>query len=119
MQRRLILLGVTVVWFGGCASGPERDTLAELHSVEPDVEEVAVDDSLDRAMASYRAYLEETPESVMTPEALRRLADLQIEKQYGIIGDGEIVELAAPEPSTDAATPVAAQRDSAAKTKLR
>ena len=94
-------VGSAGVWLVACASGPERDTLAELRDVEPDVAEVEVEDSLDRAMASYRDYLEETPESVMTPEALRRLADLQIEKQYGIIGDGEIVELAAPEPSAD------------------
>jgi tetratricopeptide (TPR) repeat protein len=94
-------VGSAGVLLVACASRPERDTLAELRDMEPDVAEVEVEDSLDRAMASYRDYLDETPESVMTPEALRRLADLQIEKQYGIIGDGEIVELAAPEPSAD------------------
>ncbi len=36
----------------------------------------------------------------MTPEAMRRLADLQIEKQFGIrAGDGKPREMAAPEPA--------------------
>jgi len=34
-------------------------------------------------MESYQKFLEETPESAMTPEALRRLADLKVEKEYG------------------------------------
>ena len=33
-------------------------------------------------MASYEEFLKETPESAMTPEALRRLADLKIQKEY-------------------------------------
>ena len=37
---------------------------------------------------SYRRYLEETSKSSMTPEAMRRLADLQIEQAYGVIGSG-------------------------------
>ena len=32
----------------------------------------------------------------MTPEAMRRLADLKLEKEYGILGDGKIVEVDAP-----------------------
>ena len=62
-------------------------------------------------MQSYRRYLEETPRTEMTPEAMRRLADLQIEKQFGIRGDGEIKEMAAPE---EAGTAVASTTTSAA-----
>ena len=80
-----------------CADQPARGTLAQLHDVEPDVEEVKVEQGLETAMQSYRRYLEETPRTEMTPEAMRRLADLQIEKQFGIRGDGEIKEMAAPE----------------------
>jgi TolA-binding protein len=94
-----------------CAGNPDRRTLAGLHDVEADVEEVTVDDSLDRAMESYRRYLNETPETVMTPEALRRLADLQIEKEYGLIGDGTLVEREAPSGGTVAAAGAGAARD--------
>ena len=51
-------------------------------------------------MQSYRRYLDETPTSAMTPEAMRRLADLQLEKEFGITGGpptGRWVEMAAPD----------------------
>ena len=83
-----------------CAGDPNRQTLARLHDVEPDVSEVQVEHGLDQAVAGYRKFLEEAPESSLTPEAMRRLADLQIEKEYGLLGEGEgIREMAAPEPS--------------------
>ena len=94
--RRLASVFGTAV-LGACAHESARDTLAQLHDIEPDVEEVQVEQGLETAMQSYRRYLEETPRSEMTPEAMRRLADLQIEKQFGIRGDGEIREMAAPE----------------------
>jgi TolA-binding protein len=62
------------------------------------VQEVQVEQGLDKAMASYRRFLDETPQTAMTPEAMRRLADLQIEKQFGLrAGDGKPREMAAPE----------------------
>ncbi|MDX1562509.1 MAG: tetratricopeptide repeat protein, partial [Gammaproteobacteria bacterium] len=90
-------LYLPAVFVASCASAPDRETLSRLHGVDADVAEVDVADSLERAMTSYRRFLDETPDSTMTPEAMRRLADLQIEQQFGIIGDGEIVELPAPE----------------------
>jgi tetratricopeptide (TPR) repeat protein len=36
-------------------------------------------------MQSYKRFLEETPGSALVPEAIRRLADLKIEKEYGTI----------------------------------
>jgi len=83
-----------------CAS-PDRYTLAELRSVEPDMTEVRIEKGLDQAMIGYRSFLEEAPESSLTPEAMRRLADLKIEKEFGILGDGSgaLVELPAPEVS--------------------
>src|SRR5713226_4403600 len=76
---------------------PTRATLADLHNMRPDVQEVKVDQGLDQAMQSYRHFLEETPETSMTPEAMRRLADLQIEKQFGIrAGEDKPRPLAAP-----------------------
>jgi tetratricopeptide (TPR) repeat protein len=49
-------------------------------------------------MEHYRKFLDESPETPMTPEAIRRLADLQLEKQYGIhTGDAKSRPMPAPE----------------------
>ena len=107
----LITSGVMLA-LAGCAVPPDHGTLAELESVEADIEEVYLDDSLERAAQSYRRYLEETSESAMTPEAMRRLADLQLEREYGVIGGGKIAEMPAPEaaqmPAPEAARPATA-----------
>src|SRR6187402_3744993 len=76
-----------------CADHPEKHTLASLHQMPADTSEVKVEGGLDKAMQSYRRYLDQTPEGAMTPEAMRRLADLKLEKEYGILGDGKIVEV--------------------------
>jgi TolA-binding protein len=78
--------------------------------MEPDMNEVQVENSLDQAMVGYRKFLEEAPESALTPEAMRRLADLKLEKQYGILGDGEPVELPAPASSAVTADAEAGSR---------
>src|SRR6202008_4672186 len=79
---------------------PQRATLADLRTVKPDVQEVKVEQSLDQAMQHYRRFLEEAPETAMTPEAMRRLADLQLEKQFGIrAGNAKPREMAAPKPA--------------------
>src|SRR5688572_33483360 len=100
MRRRLIL-GIVPLVAAGCASTPDSGTLAALRNVEPDVAEVEVADSLDLALQSYRRYLDETSTSAMTPEAMRRLADLQLEREFGIAGrdrpSGRWVEMEAPD----------------------
>src|SRR5262249_50823444 len=113
MRRITIPIVLAPALFVGCAAhhNPTRATLADLHNMRPDVQEAKVDQGLDQAMQSYRRFLEETPETAMTPEAMRRLADLQIEKQYGIhTGDLKPREMAAPKAaqapaSTPAHTP--------------
>ena len=79
-------MALAMVALAGCASAPDRHTLGDLRTVKPDVAEVDVQDSLDLAMASYRRFLEQTETGAMTPEAMRRLADLELEKEYGIAG---------------------------------
>jgi TolA-binding protein len=93
--RTALLLAPTLA--AACAGNPDRHTLAELRDVRPDVAEVLVEDGLDRAMLGYERFLAETPESALTPEAMRRLADLKLEKEYGLLGEGDLVELPAPE----------------------
>src|SRR6266566_3605919 len=99
-MRRLIPIVLASALLVGCAAHRKvtpTTTLADLHNMRPDVQEVKVDQGLDQAMQGYRRFLEETPETSMTPEAMRRLADLQIEKQFGIhTGDLKPREMAAP-----------------------
>jgi tetratricopeptide (TPR) repeat protein len=97
MRAVLYSVAGIAVLLGGCAASPDRETLAELRDVPADTQDVEVEGSLDMAMQSYRRFLEETSVGRMTPEAMRRLADLQLEKEYGINVDTRIVELAAPE----------------------
>jgi len=112
MTRRAALsLAIAAALAAGCAASPEKRTLAELHAIDPDVSEVAVTEGLEQAMQGYRRFLDETPETELTPEAMRRLADLQIEKQFGIrSGDGRPREMEAPERADIAAETGAEQR---------
>ncbi|MBT8067784.1 MAG: tetratricopeptide repeat protein [Gammaproteobacteria bacterium] len=95
--RRLFLMACLSAAVGACSTTTPQGTLAELERLPADVDEVYLEDSLERAAESYRRYLEETSESAMTPEAMRRLADLQIEQEYGVIGGTAAVEMAAPD----------------------
>ena len=112
MNAQRIALALTLgALVAGCASAPQPQsgTLAELDTVEADVADVVVDDALDRAAASYRRFLQETTENARTPEAMRRLADLQIERAYGVVGNGDLVETIAPEMAApEQAAPLAA-----------
>ena len=111
LMRRKAVFGVACLGLAACATTTtsEHGTLAQLQQVEADVEEIYLSDSLERAAQSYRRYLEETPENARTPEAMRRLADLQIEQAYGVIVNGEVVEMASPETAAPVQTITAQQ----------
>lgn len=98
MIRTLTALALVTTLASGCTTSTVKSgTLGELDSVEADLQDVYLEDSLERAAQSYRRYLAETSESARTPEAMRRLADLQIEQAYGVMGSGETPDMAAPE----------------------
>jgi tetratricopeptide (TPR) repeat protein len=106
MRRLAVPIVLAPALIVGCATRTPKTagTLAELRNARPDVQEVKVEQGLEQAMLHYRRFLEETPATAMTPDAMRRLADLQIEKQFGIRGGGARPRtMAAPE----AARPVA------------
>lgn len=80
--RPIIALAATLL--AGCATGDfDGDRIGSLREREIDISDRVPRDSLERAMESYQAFLEQAPESELTPEALRRLADLKI--QRGVI----------------------------------
>ncbi len=68
-----------------CATTNTEGTLASLNDIKFVVKEEKIENSLEKAMASYEEFLKETPETEMTPEALRRLADLKIQKEYEVV----------------------------------
>ena len=97
MRSHRAMLAAGAAFLVACSGTPQKDTLAGLHKVAPDLQDVKVEGGLDTAMQSYQRFLEETPETQRTPEAMRRLADLKIEKEYGLNGTGELLELPAPQ----------------------
>jgi tetratricopeptide (TPR) repeat protein len=78
---RLALSLAPLGLLAACAAPNTSGTLASLETVEFEVVDEKVTDSLVKAMASYEEFLENTPESAMTPEAMRRLADLKIQHE--------------------------------------
>jgi tetratricopeptide (TPR) repeat protein len=102
MLRRAIPIVVVSAFLGGCTAHHKpvntQGTLADLQKVAPDVKDADTKQSVDQAMQQYRKFLEESPETPMTPEAIRRLADLELEKEYGIhTGEGKPKPMPAPE----------------------
>jgi len=102
---RLAMIVAPILVFAACAATPDKQTLASLHQVPADTAEVKVPvrEGLDKATQSYQRFLDETPESALTPDAMRRLADLKIEQEYGILADGKAAKPPAPgtAPKTD------------------
>jgi cellulose synthase operon protein C len=85
-MNRIRLFLYAAPWIlAGCASVGDRgrDTIGELRHVEIEIKEERVEGGLEKAMLGYQRFLEDTKDSVLTPEAIRRLADLKIEKEYG------------------------------------
>ena len=62
----------------------EKGTIGELKHVKLDLKDQKIEGGIEKAMQSYQKFLDETPETAMTPEAIRRLADLKLEKEYGV-----------------------------------
>ena len=94
---RLLVLAVPAV-LAACQSGGGRETIAQLRNVQIEIKEEAIEGGLEKAMEGYRRFLEETPDSALTPAAIRRLADLKVEKEYGYLtGPAPATALSAPE----------------------
>lgn len=85
MKVRNLAIALAAVLLAGCATGGgfDGDRIGSLREREVDLSDRVPPDSLERAMESYQAFLEQAPDSELAPEALRRLADLKI--QRGVI----------------------------------
>jgi tetratricopeptide (TPR) repeat protein len=71
-----------------CQSMGDRDTIARLRDQQIEIKEEKIEGGLDKAMQGYQHFLDEAPDSALAPEAIRRLADLKIEKEYGVLTAG-------------------------------
>src|SRR5688572_2606170 len=96
MNRIRLLVMSSLLVLGACAENPEKGTLASLRQVSADTADMPVTEGIDKAAQSYQRFLTETPESTLTPEAMRRLADLKLEKEYGLLGSAPKSEMPAP-----------------------
>lgn len=88
MSRHLRLLPLPcLLVLASCAThtGDTAGLIGETRRTSADLTDVKIDGSTELAIRSYREFLERTPEGGMTPEALRRLADLKIQKEYGTL----------------------------------
>ena len=83
MKRIRLLVFAIPLFLAACQSGGSRDTIAQLRNMQIEIKEETIEGGLEKAMESYQRFLEETPESALTPEAIRRLADLKVEREYG------------------------------------
>lgn len=101
LKRAIIL--VVLSGLAACASEDKRGRISELDTVSVELKDINVEGGLDKAMQGYQKFLEQTPESELTPEAIRRLADLKVEKEYGVVTDGEITD----QEDTGSSTPAA------------
>lgn len=62
-----------------------KDTIAQLRNAQITIKEERIKDVPEKAKESYRRFLEETPDSALKPEAIRRLADLKAEGDYDLL----------------------------------
>ena len=85
MKRiRLLVFAIPAI-LTACQTGSSRETIAQLRNMKIEIKEERIEGGIEKAMESYRRFLEQTPESALTPEAMRRLADLKIEREYGYL----------------------------------
>ena len=82
------LLPLIFIFLSACAIN-EKGTIGQLRNVEVDVVDARIEGGLEKAMKSYQRFLQQTPESAMTPDAIRRLADLNIDKEYGVVEESK------------------------------
>ncbi len=78
---------LALLLLSACAASSSKGTIAELQSTRIEIKEEKIEDARETAIGSYRRFLEQTSDSALKPEAIRRLADLKAEKEYAALSD--------------------------------
>src|SRR5512143_4126833 len=92
MSHSRLLIMALLTMLVSCASVSDKGSIGQLKDVRIELTDAKIEGGMEKAMQSYQKFLEQTPESAMTPEALRRLADLKIQKEYGTLEGATKVE---------------------------
>ena len=74
--------------FSGCSATPnltQESTIADLANTPVIVNQEPVANGLDKAIQGYESFLSESGDSNLVPDAIRRLADLKLEREYGYV----------------------------------
>ena len=93
-QGRLLPLTVVLFCCGCSALSPfgredEQATIGSLTPTElPAITVTETENSRDAAMRNYEAFLDEAPDNVFVPEAMRRLADLHLANEQDRLLEG-------------------------------
>ena len=82
----LVAIVLLLLLLNACAT-TGKGTIAELRNTRIEIKEEGTEDAREKAIESYRHFLEKTPDSASKPDAIRRLADLKLEKGYGVLSD--------------------------------
>jgi hypothetical protein len=91
------MLAAGAAFLVACSGTPQKDTLAGLHKVAPDLQDVKVEGGPRHGDAELSALpRRDAGDAAHAGSDARRLADLKIEKEYGLNGTGELLELPAP-----------------------
>lgn len=85
MSFRRCMFSVMLLLTACQSTGGHKDTIATLRNVQIEIKEEKIEGGLEKAMEGYRRFLEKTHDAVLSPEAIRRLADLKIEREYGLL----------------------------------
>ncbi|MDT8420786.1 MAG: tetratricopeptide repeat protein [Desulfuromonadales bacterium] len=111
MKRAVLCIVFMLLIMGGCSGVDTKGTIAELRGRKVTVAEEEIDNGIDKAIASYQKFLEDSKDVALIPEAIRRLADLKVEKEYGLIpSDGSHGENQAADFETSRPLPLAATK---------
>ncbi len=88
MNRWQLCLFALPLLLAAC-SADNRGTIGQLRNQQIEISEPEITGGLEQAMLGYQRFLEQTQDSAMAPEAIRRLADLKVEQEYGYLTDGK------------------------------
>jgi tetratricopeptide (TPR) repeat protein len=86
--QRLFIFALPVILVA-CSPVDNRGTIAQLRNQRIEIKEEKIEGGLDKAMAGYQSFLQERPDSPLAPEAIRRLADLKVESEYGLLSGSD------------------------------
>ena len=84
--RTVLLIPMLLIAACNTTTVKHENTLTRIEQIDIAVEDEKVDDSLHKAMESYRKYIKQAPASNGKPEATHSLAELEAETSYLIEG---------------------------------